>query len=354
MLRNRVRKEGPKMQRKLLVFALITVVAQTRLIAATKPKPKPAPKPPVSSTVLVTTQMKGENAQFGVEYTVGKTDPVNIILKSAEFTTSRIRIGDEIYYPKGSEKFLLLHYTLRNPQKSEKAVGWNTFRFTAVDETNTNREYSECVGVESNSQTLNMSLKPAQKIDVYTFVAVPAKGTVPKVVVKGSEDLVLRYYPKDKIKPLTGPTADQSDPKGTTALTIVPAKIGETYQTGRFDIRVDGAKFSTTPFEDQEMEEGCRNLIIDFSIKNGGVEPWALNWGIFEFTLTDADGLEIEWNQSLLQGNRDAELKTNLEPGQEVKARIYYMIQRETEAKLLKIMERDDGRVFAYDLSKIR
>ena len=311
----------------------------------------------LASDTQGTSQMAGEWAEMGKEYTINPNDPMNFTLRSAEFLATRIKIGNEIYYPKGDEKFLVLHYTIHNPQDSEKNATWNTFDFTAVDATNENREYSQYVGQEDNSLEIgNIDLKPAQEIKAYTFIIVPAKGVIPKLIVKRGDAPVLRFDLKGKVTPLAAPYADPSDPTGCTALKEVPAVMGTWYPTGRFDIRLDSASYTNETYVEYAPEEGRHHLLLNVTIKNPAGAAQNIAWSTFNPEVKVESGEKIEYNQNLLHSKRDEVLNADLDPDQEIKARFFFQVYTDDPAAKFIILDGyDEGnRKFVFDVSSVK
>ena len=192
--------------------------------AAAKKKPvKPQPKKPQAATV----RLAGDNGEFGTVYSISKRSPIYFRLKSAEFTTNQVVIGNQVYVPKANEKLLILHFTVQNPQKTELYVRWDSLRFTAVDKTNTNCEGNNDWGDADDPKhsQVAMNLKPTQTVNLITPIVVPANSIVPKLMVLPSDEgdgPVLRYdlsgNIKNKVTPLTAPIADPADATGSLSL----------------------------------------------------------------------------------------------------------------------------------------
>jgi hypothetical protein len=290
-----------------------------------------------------TGQMAGEWAEMGKEYSLGKGDPMNFALRSAEFVASRVRIGEQAFFPKADEKLLVLHYTAHNPQQTERDVDWDTFNFTVVDATNANREYSQNVGQEANSLSLgSMSLKPAQKVDLYTFIVVAAGGEIPKLIVKRGDGPVLRYDLRGKVKALPAPFADPSDSTGATALKEVPAQMGTYVPTGLFDVKVESAAYTDATYADHEPEEGTRHLLVTVAIKNQTGESQTVNWDTFRPRVVTAGGETIPYNENLLHATRDEALSSELAAGQEIRGRFFFQVRKDDLAAKLILQEGSD------------
>lgn len=335
----------------LALLAACSLISTSAMAAAKKPAAKPKSGQP--HVVQGTTQLKGEYAEFNKTYTLGKEEPINITLKSAEYTANRVKFGDIFFCPMADEKLLVLHLTYHNPQPEMLSVNWDTVHFTAVDATNTNREYVEYVGLKENNNQLEMELKPAQKIDVYTVIKVPAKGEVPKLIAQSRDNLVLRYDLRGKVKPLPAPYA-APDSKGMTALGEVPAKVGDYYPTGRFDIKVDSIEYLDENIGKYELEEGERFLVINFSVK-AQVPETSIYWSTFEPMLLTEDGDTLDWNEELFLASRAKAVDMEMKLGQEVKVRHFFAVPEDVKVKTYSIRETEfeGSRSFVYDVSGV-
>lgn len=319
---------------------------------AAKPKPKAKPAPTTNHATLGTTQLKGEYADLGSTYTLGKASPMNITLKSAEYSVDTLVIGDYAYYPKADEKLLVLHFNFHNPQHQEAFARYDTFSITAVDSKNENHEHIQDAGVENSSTkgSFSMTMKPAQKVDVVTAIVVPAKDEVPKVIIKSSDDLVLRYDLKGKVKALPAPYADPADTTGASALSNVAAKIGTVYPLGEFSMKVDGTSFRDNPLSGAEMGEGNHYLVLNVTIKNIAPTQQFLRGDQFQLSIVDADGAKTQPQWDMYLGSRDVAFSDNVQPGQEMRGRYIFEVPKDLAMKTLTIT-REGLRVYEYDMS---
>jgi len=302
-----------------------------------------------------TDQMPGQWGEFGKEYTIGGTSPMNFALISAEYSVAQVKIGKEVFCPLASEKFLVLHYTIHNPQKTAQQATFNTLRFTAVGASSDSYKYSEKVAQEKDSKPLNMSLKPAQKIEAYTYIRVAAEGVIPKLIVeRGSNNPVVRFDLRDKIKPLTAPFADPADTTGSTALTEVPAQMDTYYPLGDNDLKVISASYTDQPVVKEKPAKGFRFMVVTVSIKNMDVKERKVGWKTFNPKLVAEDGEELKWKEALVHATRpEALIDVTAKPGQELQARFYFQVRTDTPAKTLSIREGSKGRVYVFDVSGV-
>jgi len=329
---------------------------------AAKAKPKPKPKTPVKSKTVVphivlgTTQLSGENAQFGVTYTLGKSNPINITLRSAEYTVEPVRIGNDTYIANTDEKLLILHMTYHNPQKSDRFVRWDSFGFTIVDPKDQNHDGLKGLGTDEKVSTnFAMSMKPAQKTAVFGVMKLPAEGEMPKLIIKGSDDLVLRYDLRSKAKGLPAPYADPADKTGATALAKIAATAGTGYPVGMFSFKLNKVEYiSATVMGDVKLAKDQRFLVVGFSLKNISAREQFFRWDSLMNKLIDVDGVEVaRGSTAVFQASKDTSFSSNVQPGQEMNLRYIYKVPNDTDLKTLAIAE-DDGRTFEFDISGVK
>ena len=328
-----------------LLGGFATYDAKThKVVISTTP---PAPKPAAPGTI----QLAGDNGQLGTVYSIVKSSPLYFILKSAAFTTTQVQIGDTVYVPKADEKLLLLNFSIQNPQKTEQFVRFDSLRFTAVDAMNVNHEYVQSWGDAESHNQAALTLKPAQKIDVYTVIIVPAKGTVPKLMIlpPGDNDgPILRYDLRGKIAGLPAPIADPADATGATALETVPAAVGAAYPYANFDITVEGFSYSDKPIADEELEEGQRYLFVTLLMKNKAAAESFLRWDTVTPLVTDGDGAELNYkNMFFATGNR--EISQNVKAGQEMRVRLCVEVPAGSTPTKLALKE-EESRTYEFEI----
>jgi len=336
------------------------LICPAGMAAKAKPKPKAPVKKPAAvkappktpHVVLGTTQLSGENAQLGTVYTLGKSSPMNITLRSAEYTVEAVRIGDQTYAPSAEEKLLVLHLTYHNPQKGEQFVRWDSFGFTIVDPKDQNHDGLKDLGTEKDSASYSMSMKPAQKTDVFGVMVVPAAGEMPKLIIKSSDELVLRYDLHGKVKGLPALYADPADKTGATALAKITATAGTYYPIGMFSFKLNKVEYSSeTKMGDNDLDEGQKFLVVSFSLKNTSASQQFFRWDSLTNKLIDVDGVEVaRCSTDVFQASKNNSFSNNIQPGQEMNFRYIYKVPNDTDLKTLAIAE-GDGRTFEFDIS---
>jgi hypothetical protein len=316
--------------------------------AATPPNPK-------NKATVGTTQLGGQNnAQIGTTYTLGKANPINITMDSIEYTVAPVAIGTTMVLPKADEKLMILRYTLHNPNKRDFSIMWHTVKFTAVDMDDKNWEYIKSFAKAPKGEAGAVTLKPAQKASFYTVLIVPAAGEIPKLIAESGDRLVLRYQLKAKVKPLPAPIADPADKSGATALTDVPAVVGDYYPLGNYSVKLDSATLGDAPINGKAPKSGSKYLTLILAARNDSPTKQGMVWHTFTPKLMDEDGLEVKWNGTMLLASRDEPIGSrNIEPKQEVRIRHYFEVPSDLKLKTCAICERG-GRRFVYDISAVQ
>lgn len=304
-----------------------------------------------SSSAAGTSQLAGGNGELGKVYTVGKDSPLYVSLTSAEFTTEQVRIGSTLYAPRFDEKLLLLRFAVQNPQKNEVFVRGDSFKFTAVDSMNVNHEDVQYWGDADNHHGVEITLKPAQKMALYTVITVPAKGVVPKLMLQPTDGSpVVRYDLRDKVIALKSPIADPSDTTGSTALESVPAKVGDAYPYQNYVVTVEKFAYTTTPLNGDEVSDGSRFLVVTLLTKNMSAYEPMLRADSFVPSVADADGVVLEY-RGMLAATANRYIEQNVKEGQEMRVRLYFIVPKDVTPKTF-TMKEDTSRSYVYSISE--
>lgn len=346
----------------LLICGTATMsIAAVRKVA--KPKPRPVPKASTRKASAPkpsggTVQLAGGDGVFGTVYSIKKEGTLYFRLKSAEYTTDQVVMGDALYVPKSDEKLLVLHFTVQNPQKSEQYVRWDSLNFTAVDSMNNNHEGNNDWGDDDakDHAKIAVSMKPAQTLNVITVIAVPAKGSIPKLMVLPGEGNgpVLRYImnpdPKAPVqnKPggLAAPIADSADATSYTALETVPGTVGTVYPYGNFDVTVEKFDYSTSAVGDYTPEDGGRLLMVTLLMKNESPADQFLRWDTVAPILTSTNGEELKYEDMFFAtGNRS--FQQNVKKLSEVTVRMIFEVPKDVTPKTLALKE-NESRTYEF------
>lgn len=302
-----------------------------------------------------TAQLAGGDGVLGKTYTLGQGEEgLNFTLKSVEYGVARATVGNSVYVPEADEKMLILHYTVQNPQKTEKRFSYGSFKFTAVDAKDINHKFDNYVARAGTSENLNVTLKPAQKIDVVASMTVPAAGPIPKLIVAPSGNgPVLRYDLRGKATALKAPFADPADTSGATALTTVPAQGGTYYPLGLFDLKLDSVAYTKDKIGGKTPAAGKRFLVATFSLKNGTgptTDEKRWSYGSFKFELKDADGEKVKYGDYLYKATRDETASGGLKSGEEGRFRVFFELPEDVAGATVSVSE-GESRTYAFDVS---
>jgi len=316
---------------------------------------------------LGTTQMAGGDAHFGQTYTLATNDgPLNFTLTSAEYAVGRINMEPNFSCaPQADEKLFILHFRVKNPNKTDYYFSSGPI-FQTVDANNNTGDDSGYIRRESAKDSVGASIKPGQGIDdLVTYALVPAKGPLSKIIIKygrvGTQDKVTRFLlgtGANTVKPIPAPYADPSDPSGATPLDVVPAKIGATYTAGFFDFTLDSVAYAPGPFGDTAADSGKRFVVATVTMisktwQKSYMYPFAIGG-----TLVTVDD-EKTTSDTMLKPKRDEIFDgDDIEPDASQTVRLLFPIPNDAKAKSLKLFEGIDntGKVtqaFEYDLSSM-
>ena len=262
--------------------------------------------------------------------------------------------------PRSDQKLLVLHYSVQNPTPRDLSLYWGDMTFTAVDAKDVNHKFVGNISREGTTDELNLSLKPAQRIDVYTAILVPAGGEVPKLIVEREAGApVIRYDLRGKVKGIPAPFADPSDSTGATARSEIPAAVGINYPTGEYDIRLDSVGYTKQTISGREPGAGTRFFTAIFTIKNRTTSDKEYYWGYFAPEVIDADGEKVAYNQQLMKATRDEIANGKLKPGEEARVRFFFALPDNVAARTLKqsvfySLSSQHARTFAFDVSSAK
>lgn len=312
------------MRRILLISACLLCVMPT---LAAKPKAKPKAKAPTVKTktqvappvrvVKGTTQLAGDNAQFGVTYTLGASNPINVSVSSIEYTLGPVIFAETTYTAEAGKKLMLVHFSLQNPNSTDWFVGANQLTVTAVDSKNGNSEQILHWAIEETSDNADMQLKPGQRVNLKLLISVPDSDDIPKLMFICDDRTVLRYNTAGKVKALPARVADPKDPKGYTPYDVIPSKIGGEFIPMRsFAIRVD--KVGLNP----ETAENGPKYVVTATLLNQTKADEILYGAMFTCTLNDTDGGQLNYDTVLWAASADRNLETTVKAGQQITVRL--------------------------------
>jgi hypothetical protein len=339
------------------VVALMTLLggkatfdAATHKVAISSTAPSPAPPVvPKTGGSTGTAQLAGDNGELGKVYSLIKSRPLYFSLTGAAFTTEQVVVGDALVVPKADEKLLVLHFTIQNPHTTELTVRWDSLKITAVDSMNVSHEGVEDWADAENHQKLGITLKPAQKVAIYTAIVVPAKGSVPKLMVQPPTENngpILRYDLRGKVAGLKAPIADPADASGATALPIVPGALNAAYPLANYDLTVEKFELVATKLGELEPEEGERFFVATVLVKNASPATVYTRWDSLNAVLTSTDGDELTYKDMFL-ATAPRSFGQDVKAGQDARVRLIFSVPKgSTPAKLA--LQEGESRTYEF------
>lgn len=308
-----------------------------------------------------TAQLPGDVGQVGVTYTLGTGDDAyNFTLRKFSFVASRLTLAGTVRYPDADKKFLVVDYTIRNPNSSAEFHAYSaTFAMTAVDAVGQNYDLQGDAENTTTHQGLDISLKPGQSVDARLYLVVPAATPVPKLILNYGGPKVMRYDLHGVVSPVEPLLAEPSDKTGATAMgTISPAKIGVTYPCGQFDVTVEKFAFSDAPIGGTAPDDGKRYFIATMRIKSAnnattGDADIANGNGFTAFTM-NGDGDKTDFNGTYYKASSDDAADTAISPGIEKRIRVVFQVSKSGGLKTATFSEGDAYRKLVYDVSGVQ
>lgn len=313
---------------------------QAGSVIASSPQPAEEPPSPAEtsdSSALTPT----DDCQIGQKYRVGNENPINLTVNRIEYTVGRLKTGSGYSHPGADEKFMILHYTLQNPQKEDINVGRVSidWRATDVNEINKDQEY---VCVEETGRILDQILNAGQSINCYTYFTMPADG--PAVILTGASHgdrkSIARYRLDNKVEPLPESYRNTKDPSGATPLSSVSAELGTVMQVGDYDMKVEKVETITEPILDWEQHKDTIYMLTTIECKSFAEQAFGVP--VNNIVLEDADG-QIYDQIGKLSVSSMREIDPKPDPGTTIKFRLAYRVPKGIRIKNL---------VMKYDLSR--
>jgi hypothetical protein len=308
----------------LVVLGLLIIFLSLDTVPAVAQKPSKSP-------VRGTEQLKGIEGKVGTTYTLGKVRAWNVTLTRAEYLL-RVREGNRMRVATPGSKLLVLYYTMHNPlPKEQRLNALNMPGFTAVAKDNLNYEAKTGLYDAATNAPIAFSVKPAQKVQVYSTIEVPAAGPIPKLIIQPLDgNSVVRVDLRDQVKGLPAPFMDKGDATEAAPVSQVTASLGETYPLGSFDLQLDTARFTNELPPFARIGKASRYLLLTGTMKNVTLETERMAASLLNITFTGPDGVQIK-GRVYINANSGA----RVEPGATVPLQIVFGLPQESSGTIL-------------------
>lgn len=340
----------------LAALASAVVLPAMGAAVAAPPAKKPVSKP-AQPGVKGTAQLPGDVGQIGVTYSLGSGDDTrNLTIHDMYYVASRLNFNGKVVYPDADKKFLVMDYTIQNPNHVDTRAYTQTYNFTAVDAANKNWTFDYNVMDMSTGQDLDTELKPGQKVDAKAYLVVPADIAVPKLILDYGGPKVMRFDLHGVVKPVEAVVHDPADTTGTLALATIPsAQVGTAYPCGPFDMAVEKFEFTTASLGGNAPDDGKRYLVATLRARNMTKEDQDISTGNgFTAFVMDGDGDKTDWTNTWLKVSADEQADSAVAPGIEKRVRIYWTVSKSTPLKTVTIYLGDAYRHLVYDVSGVK
>ncbi|PYE52758.1 hypothetical protein [Deinococcus yavapaiensis] len=288
-----------------------------------------------------TAQLDGNAAKIGQTFTVGKANPMNFTLRSAEFSLSRMTFGDFTLIPTRDQKLLVLRYTIQNPQNRDLFFRGDQLRMLAVDASDVNHELEGLAVREGQTASLELSLKPAQKIDVVSAILVPARGPIPKLIIEPRGDdtpAVLRYDLRGAVKPLPAAFTPSND--GATAPAVIPAALNAVLPLGYFDVALKSVAYTKDNLTSSvTLEDGQQFAVVTAVLKNASTSERGYRGDTLIVEATLASGERVKFDGYMISGSRNVDAEGDLRPGEQTTVRLVGVIPEDVKLSSVTVSE---------------
>ncbi len=302
-----------------------------------------SPIAPVTNAPSVqgTTQQNGGEGVLGQTYTLCKgTDAaINYTITKLEYSIANYLFdgGEKDDLLDSSKKALIIYATVQNPTKAEINVSGTKIRFSGVDSKNQNVEAESYWYEQSTMRSVNVNLRPAQKISIYTRIIMDRDVSLPKMIVDDCNSAVWRYDLRAKVTPIPAPFADPSVSDGSSALLFFPAQYG-VYYPGRTHFKLERLEYSTAPwFDGSTAPEGGRWMVVYFTVKNILKSPIGIFGGLSNLSFLDQDGISSRISDWAYFATRETSLSLELQPNQELLLRALIEVEKDIQPKKLRL-----------------
>jgi len=304
--------------------------------------------PPATTSPAETVYPPDGPGKFGETYRMRESDPLNFTLKSANFTVAAVNAGEFGVAPAAREKLLVLHFSVGNPQATERLVRHDMLRLSTLDAAGLNYP-SKTWGVDATGKPAALNLTPGTTVDLYTMLVIPAKGEPATIMVKSNRDNDgpdLVYTVHGQVPALPAPFADPADATGATALEEVAAAKGAAYPCDHFTVSMEKIASVTTPLGEVTLKEGERFLVCTLLVKNQFPVDCQLRRDMLQPELIGSEGEQMLYRGMLLE-TTDRPVAQLVHPGAEMRVRIFFTVPKGARAQQL-IMRENKSRRYRY------
>jgi len=277
---------------------------------------------------------------------IGSLTPLDVSVNVLNYSVGRFQVATRYYRPGRDEKFLIMHYSIKNAGTADIHVNAVSIDWQAIDSNGTSHEANWVCG-ERTTQTLDQDLHTGQVVDCYTCFTIPAKSTASILTMAAHGETSDAWYDlegdnngKPKVGPIPSPYADPADSSGATPLMVVPGVMNTVYMVGDYDIKVVSLMKTTQKISDWELQNDQEYAIVSVSMTSFAEGAYDVSGN--NLLLKDSTGQTYE-RSGIIDTYSQGPVEIKPQPGETVKCRIVYRLPKGTNLKSF-LMNEDTGR----------
>lgn len=303
-----------------------------------------------STAVQGAGQLSGGDARVGQTYTLypGTPEALNVTLRGAEYSVGHFLIREGDLVPAAGQKLLLLHLSVQNPQKVARFTRGDSVTLTGVDSRGAEVKPEWNWFDEQTHAPVELTLKPAQKLEVIAVMKVDGRSSVPKLILNTSGNRVWRYDLRGTVKGLVAPYADPQSKDGSVALDVVQGRTG-TYYPAELDVRLDRVETVSRPLLGQDVPEGGRLLVLYVTLRNPRPDPQTVTAWMVSPRVFDQDDQALPQASDAFLLGREQAIGGTLGAGKELAVRSVVRVPGGASPRRLELKV-NDSRTFTFEL----
>ncbi len=293
--------------------------------------------------------MPGDNGKLGTQYRLGaKGSELVFTLEKAEFA-SRAILKDGAMFAAPGERLLVLTYAIQNPGTGDAHFFNQSFTFTVVSPDDENYAKGSAAYHPDRRDSLNMQLKPAQKVRALAVIRIHPNGPVNKLIVqRGKNTPVLRYDLKEKVKPLLGAFGADA---GLNSVEVGASMLTVPFELGPWDVTVEKVEESPVAVGTLAPEAGEKVVVATMTVKNAALEQFIMHGSILQPKMTDADGTTLRSHGNMLKMSADDSFNMMMDPAAQVRFRMVFYAPLLAKPEKLLLKEYNSERSVVVTLS---
>lgn len=300
--------------------------------------------------------MPGDNGNIGVPYQLGpKGDELVFTLEKADFA-NRMILADRSVFAAPGERLVLLTYAVQNPASKDRIFFNQSFGFTVVSPDDKNFVFDGGSGRGAAAyhpqkrESMNIMLKPAQKVRAVAVVAIHPTGPINKLIVQRNKATpVLRYDLKEKVGKQVGAFAA---PNGIDSLTTGKGELTVPFELGDWDVTVEKMESGPELQGFENLGTAQKYTVLTIQIVNVGFRPAPMHQSLIMPKMKDEDGSDIAYSGMYKNSAPESFNTGGVESGGTARFRMVFKSSLATIPAKVDLTEYWSGRTISVSLKK--